>query len=92
MGPAFMLDATWEIPFPGHRHMSATSSDADSLPPEIEAADSSQALNQQDESLLRVFLTACNHRWKELPALAHSALEAGCTQAQLRATIRHMPM
>ena len=61
----------------------------------LEASGSSlagQDLPQKEESLLRVFLTACNHRWQELPALAQAALDAGCSEAQIRATVRHMPM
>lgn len=50
------------------------------------------ALRPVDECLLRLFLTACNHRWKELPALGQKAIDTGCSQLQLRATIRHMPM
>ncbi|KAK9808538.1 hypothetical protein WJX73_006328 [Symbiochloris irregularis] len=51
-----------------------------------------QNLTQQDEQLLRVFLTACHYRWKELPVRAQAALDAGCTSAQLRATVRHLPI
>lgn len=49
-------------------------------------------LGPRDEQLLRVFLTASNHQWQDLPATARAALDAGCSAAELRATVRHLPM
>ena len=55
-------------------------------------SDTSEALGPRDEGLLRVYLTACNHQWGALPSAGRAALDAGCSKAELRATVRHMPM
>ena len=55
-------------------------------------SDSTEALGPRDESLVRVFLTGCNHLWGDLPAAGQAALDKGCSQAELRAAVRFMPM
>ena len=60
--------------------------------PLYRGSDSVEGLGPRDESLIRVFLTACNHQWPALPAAGRAALDAGCSPAELRATVRHLPM
>ena len=60
--------------------------------PQYGGSDSSSGLGIRDERLLRVYLTACNHQWHALPAAGREALDGGCSRAELRATVRHMPM
>ena len=47
-------------------------------------------LSKKDDSLVRLFMTACYHQWEKLPMAGRSCLETGAAHAEVQGCIRHM--
>ena len=50
----------------------------------------SMPLSKKDDSLVRLFMTACYHQWEKLPMAGRSCLETGAAHAEVQGCIRHM--
>jgi hypothetical protein len=49
-------------------------------------------LSLKDESLIRLFMTACCHQWDKLPGLGKHCLDMGSSAAELQGCVRHIAM
>ena len=48
------------------------------------------ALNDQDSSLVRLYMTACFSQWEKLAPIAREFYAAGGSVAELRGCVRHL--